>query len=611
MPDIQLNGQSITTGSTSGTTAPATGATETWTVTALAAGIPTLDTSRGQTYALVDATAAAVVPQTGTTQAQTAEVIRVNTAVAGATSITVTRGADGTTPVAHATGSTFNIVVVAGSIPRSKLPYYAPSGLLNDFDPTTSTYNSNSRTMRKTRVACGRVASAAGSMHMVATGDSAGIGYNGTSYVSGNAFPRQCGMALAEMLGVRYAQGIVPANAGGALSDQWIQSTLNANYATNSPQLITMTQAGYLEFQPDTPGDSVQIFVSNLSGGATYQIDGGTPVTITTTGANTIQLITVTGLTDDLHKVRINWVSGTFYVVGCRLYPSGPALHFHNLCVGGTYANLATAPSSAAKNWSSTTTPGLGYTHPGMVTAAGFTVDIHVIVVGNNDHNQTSSPATITTGLTNMRGFWPSAEVVYVHPWMVSGANATTFDTLCGAIYTWVDGADVGHVDWNDIVGGQATALANGALGADSNHPIDGTSIFMGRILARVIGSSLEATVPAYETHDFSVTGAVTVATGVHRVYNIAGRPLKIKSVRASVGTAPTGAALVVDVKKSGTTIFTGGTGRPTIAVSTNTAAAGTPAITAWEADSYLTVDVTQVGSTIAGSDLTVQITAA
>lgn len=104
MPNIQLNAKSITT--TSATTAPAAGTSESWTVTALAAGIRTLGI--GETYALVDATP-------GATSGQQAEIIYVTaTDGPGDTSITVTRGAENTTPVAHSNPATFNIVVTEG-----------------------------------------------------------------------------------------------------------------------------------------------------------------------------------------------------------------------------------------------------------------------------------------------------------------------------------------------------------------------------------------------------------------------------------------------------------------------------------------------------------------
>ncbi|MEU4534397.1 hypothetical protein AB0G15_05985 [Streptosporangium sp. NPDC023825] len=108
----------------------------------------------------------------------------------------------------------------------------------------------------------------------------------------------------------------------------------------------------------------------------------------------------------------------------------------------------------------------------------------------------------------------------------------------------------------------------------------------------------------------YSVTGAVTTGAGTYRVYNDTGRTLTISSVRASVGTAPTGASLIVDVHKNGTTIFTTQSARPTIAVSTNTSKSTTMDVTTWADGDYLTVDVDQVGSTVAGANLTVQVVA-
>jgi hypothetical protein len=104
---------------------------------------------------------------------------------------------------------------------------------------------------------------------------------------------------------------------------------------------------------------------------------------------------------------------------------------------------------------------------------------------------------------------------------------------------------------------------------------------------------------------NFSSTGTLTVKTGAARYYLEA--TWAIVKVRASVGTAPTGAAVIVDVNKNGTTIFTTQANRPTIAVGANTAT-GTPQVTALAAGDYLTVDIDQIGSTVAGSDLTVQV---
>lgn len=110
----------------------------------------------------------------------------------------------------------------------------------------------------------------------------------------------------------------------------------------------------------------------------------------------------------------------------------------------------------------------------------------------------------------------------------------------------------------------------------------------------------------AVEAYTFSVTGAVTVATGKSRIY-LEGS-YTIETVRAAVNTAPTGAALIVDVNKNGTTIYTTQTARPQIAVGANSATGNSPAVTTFAAGDYITVDVDQIGSTVAGSDLAVTI---
>ncbi len=108
-------------------------------------------------------------------------------------------------------------------------------------------------------------------------------------------------------------------------------------------------------------------------------------------------------------------------------------------------------------------------------------------------------------------------------------------------------------------------------------------------------------------TLTFSVSLAVGVQTGQHRIY--AEETLTIEQVRASVGTAPTGSTLIVDVNKNGTTIFTTQARRPAIAISGFTALPSAAIeVTSLVLGDYLTVDVDQVGSTIAGSDLTVTI---
>ena len=110
-------------------------------------------------------------------------------------------------------------------------------------------------------------------------------------------------------------------------------------------------------------------------------------------------------------------------------------------------------------------------------------------------------------------------------------------------------------------------------------------------------------------TPTYTISGVLTVSTGDFKFYNDSGRTLRILKVRASVGTAPTGTgSTVFDVKKDGTTIFPTST-KPTLVAAALTDAR-VPDTTAWANGSYMTVDITAIAATTAGSNAVVTITA-
>jgi len=108
-----------------------------------------------------------------------------------------------------------------------------------------------------------------------------------------------------------------------------------------------------------------------------------------------------------------------------------------------------------------------------------------------------------------------------------------------------------------------------------------------------------------------TVAGTLVVAAGTLRIYNQTGRTLTISEVFLAVGTAPVGSAIIVDVHKDGTTLFTTQANRPQIADGTNSGNSTTIDVTSWADGAYLTADVDQIGSGTAGSDLTVHVIAA
>lgn len=104
-----------------------------------------------------------------------------------------------------------------------------------------------------------------------------------------------------------------------------------------------------------------------------------------------------------------------------------------------------------------------------------------------------------------------------------------------------------------------------------------------------------------------TTTGDLTVASGVFRL-PVGSGTWSITGVRATLGTAPDGADVIVDVNKNGTTIYGTPANRPTIADGTHAAAGGAASVTTVTDGDYFTVDVDQVGSTTPGADLVVAI---
>ena len=81
-------------------------------------------------------------------------------------------------------------------------------------------------------------------------------------------------------------------------------------------------------------------------------------------------------------------------------------------------------------------------------------------------------------------------------------------------------------------------------------------------------------------------------------------RSTTVEDVELHVKTAPTGAALIVDINEAGTTLFST---NPRIAID-GTIEDGNHVFsdTALAAGAELTMDIDQVGSTVAGANLTV-----
>jgi hypothetical protein len=110
----------------------------------------------------------------------------------------------------------------------------------------------------------------------------------------------------------------------------------------------------------------------------------------------------------------------------------------------------------------------------------------------------------------------------------------------------------------------------------------------------------------------FSFPGTVSSQIGSARLH--IPFPMEVQAIVATVGSAPSGQPLVVDVNRlaggsgSGTSIFTDQLARPSIPVGAFKSQEAVPATTALGTGDELTVDVDQVGTGTSGSNLTVNI---
>lgn len=101
--------------------------------------------------------------------------------------------------------------------------------------------------------------------------------------------------------------------------------------------------------------------------------------------------------------------------------------------------------------------------------------------------------------------------------------------------------------------------------------------------------------------------GELSVIASPFRIYNKYGVERTLTKVYLCVGTGPTGDDLIIDVSIDGVSVFLTGDS-PTVLDGDVSGESTTFDNAAWPIDSYLTWEIAQVGSTVAGSDLTVHI---
>lgn len=133
----------------------------------------------------------------------------------------------------------------------------------------------------------------------------------------------------------------------------------------------------------------------------------------------------------------------------------------------------------------------------------------------------------------------------------------------------------------------------------------DTTRLSSLKVDAGIDSASISA--KAEETFHMKIVGGVT--TGVKKDFTIVGVAGTIVDVRAYLDTPPVGSSFIIDVNKNGTTLFTTQANRPTILAAANASSTTLPDVVAIAAGDRLSLDVDQVGSGTAGSDLYLAVT--
>lgn len=153
-----------------------------------------------------------------------------------------------------------------------------------------------------------------------------------------------------------------------------------------------------------------------------------------------------------------------------------------------------------------------------------------------------------------------------------------------------------------------SSVIGKGTTGARPAAGVEGRLYFntTTQTLQRDNGSSWDNIGTTSRIFTFSVPGSLSVGSQPVRLH--APWDCTVANVTATVGTAPAGADLIVDVNKNGTTIFTTQANRPTIAAGTQDDLSSTPDVVSIAEGNVLTIDIDQVGSSTAGADLIVQV---
>jgi len=213
------------------------------------------------------------------------------------------------------------------------------------------------------------------------------------------------------------------------------------------------------------------------------------------------------------------------------------------------------------------------------------------------------TPADLIIVCDDLTGWPPGDDPYFI---VLDRTKPTEEKILVGSragniLSVWTDGVSNGR-------GADGTAITAHALGAIVEHIYTATDADEANLHVNS-GTSAHGWEEPHQLLGYARPGVLAVTIGVGQPFMFP-YAVTILGISAVCRVAPTGADIVFDVNKNGTTIFTTQANRPRIVASAfKTASEVTNMdITAYAALDVLTPDVDQVGSGVSGSDTTLTI---
>jgi lysophospholipase L1-like esterase len=347
---------------------------------------------------------------------------------------------------------------IAGTYVTSGVPAYAGSRP-NRYDPVRSVYNWKPSNTRRLRAAIAKsTPEAAGTGLLLAIGDSETAGKTTpVTTAQTSSWPNQLRAALV-------ASGCADGGTGtvfpgtGVNDTQW---TLGSGFTANTLFMSWSGGAGKIAtFTGSRAGTIATVYYFNNSGAFTVSIDGGTAVTVTPTGAQSVGTYRVTGLSNSTHTITVTSVGTLGYIIGASV-TQGTGLV---VCGAG-------ASGSKTTEWITTT---FSSPRPLVMNSQAATPDAVFIALGVNDagvNDLVTYKANLVTLVTAIKATSDAVLVSMLQPTQNS-QTLTSWQTYVSVMYDVADSQDIPLIDASDVLGSAALAAATSLTSTDAvPHP--------------------------------------------------------------------------------------------------------------------------------------------